>query len=142
MSNRSVALMTEIQIVVVCSIILLILALVVVAMFRDYFNTEKAVNQLTEKADKYLAYTQALYKLKMTHGIGLLTNKDLIALYRESEVKSELTNDLKVYNVLYAIGSNGDTTKIVDEVIECAKILDQFEDYQIKLDAIKINKKH
>ena len=78
----------------------------------------------------------------MTHGIGLLTNKDLIALYRESEVKSELTNDLKVYNVLYAIGSNGDTTKIVDEVIECAKILDQFEDYQIKLDAIKINKKH
>lgn len=134
--------MTEIQIVVVCSIILLILALVVVAMFRDYFNTEKAVNQLTEKADKYLAYTQALYKLKMTHGIGLLTNKDLIALYRESEVKSELTNDLKVYNVLYAIGSNGDTTKIVDEVIECAKILDQFEDYQIKLDAIKINKKH
>lgn len=134
--------MTEIQIVVVCSIILLILALVVVAMFRDYFNTEKAVGELTEKADKYLAYTQALYKLKMTHGIGLLTNKDLIALYRESEVKSELTNDLKVYNVLYAIGSNGDTTKIVDEVIECAKILDQFEDYQIKLDAIKINKKH
>ena len=134
--------MTEIQIVVVCSIILLILALVVVAMFRDYFNTEKAVDQLTEKADKYLAYTQALYKLKMTHGIGLLTNKDLIALYRESEVKSELTADLKVYNVLYAIGSNGDTTKIVDEVIECAKILDQFEDYQIKLDAIKINKKH
>ena len=134
--------MTEIQIVVVCSIILLILALVVVAMFRDYFNTEKAVNQLTEKADKYLAYTQALYKLKMTHGIGLLTNKDLIALYRESEVKSELTNDLKVYNVLYVISSNGDTTKIVDEVIECAKILDQFEDYQIKLDAIKINKKH
>ena len=134
--------MTEIQIVVVCSIILLILALVVVAMFRDYFNTEKAVGELTEKADKYLAYTQALYKLKMTHGIGLLTNKDLIALYRESEVKSELTNDLKVYNVLYAIGSNGDTTKIVDEVIECSKILDQFEDYQIKLDAIKINKKH
>lgn len=134
--------MTEIQIVVVCSIILLILALVVVAMFRDYYNTEKAVGELTEKADKYLAYTQALYKLKMTHGIGLLTNKDLIALYRESEVKSELTNDLKVYNVLYAIGSNGDTTKIVDEVIECAKILDQFEDYQIKLDAIKINKKH
>lgn len=134
--------MTEIQIVVVCSIILLILALVVVAMFRDYYRTEKAVNQLTEKADKYLAYTQALYKLKMTHGIGLLTNKDLIALYRESEVKSELTNDLKVYNILYAIGSNGDTTKIVDEVIECAKILDQFEDYQIKLDAIKINKKH
>lgn len=134
--------MTEIQIVVVCSIILLILALVVVAMFRDYYRTEKAVDQLTEKADKYLAYTQALYKLKMTHGIGLLTNKDLIALYRESEVKSELTNDLKVYNVLYAIGSNGDTTKIVDEVIECAKILDQFEDYQIKLDAIKINKKH
>ena len=111
-------------------------------MFRDYYRTEKAVDQLTEKADKYLAYTQALYKLKMTHGIGLLTNKDLIALYRESEVKSELTNDLKVYNVLYAIGSNGDTTKIVDEVIECAKILDQFEDYQIKLDAIKINKKH
>ena len=134
--------MTEIQIVVVCSIILLILALVVVAMFSDYYRTEKAVDQLTEKADKYLAYTQALYKLKMTHGIGLLTNKDLIALYRESEVKSELTNDLKVYNVLYAIGSNGDTTKIVDEVIECAKILDQFEDYQIKLDAIKINKKH
>ena len=134
--------MTEIQIVVVCSIILLILALVVVAMFRDYYRTEKAVDQLTEKADKYLAYTQALYKLKMTHGIGLLTNKDLIALYRESEVKSELTNDLKVYNVLYAIGSNGDTTKIVDEVIECAKILDQFEDYQIKLYAIKINKKH
>lgn len=134
--------MTEIQIVVVRSIILLILALVVVAMFRDYYRTEKAVDQLTEKADKYLAYTQALYKLKMTHGIGLLTNKDLIALYRESEVKSELTNDLKVYNVLYAIGSNGDTTKIVDEVIECAKILDQFEDYQIKLDAIKINKKH
>ena len=134
--------MTEIQIVVVCSIILLILALVVVAMFRDYYRTEKAVDQLTEKADKYLAYTQALYKLKMTHGIGLLTNKDLIALYRESEVKSELTADLKVYNVLYAIGSNGDTTKIVDEVIECAKILDQFEDYQIKLDAIKINKKH
>lgn len=134
--------MTEIQIVVVCSIILLILALVVVAMFRDYYRTEKAVDQLTEKADKYLAYTQALYKLKMTHGIGLLTNKDLIALYRESEVKSELTNDLKVYNVLYAIGSNGDTTKIVDEVIECSKILDQFEDYQIKLDAIKINKKH
>ena len=134
--------MTEIQIVVVCSIILLILALVVVAMFRDYYRTEKAVGELTEKADKYLAYTQALYKLKMTHGIGLLTNKDLIALYRESEVKSELTNDLKVYNVLYAIGSNGDTTKIVDEVIECAKILDQFEDYQIKLDAIKINKKH
>ena len=134
--------MTEIQIVVVCSIILLILALVVVAMFRDYYRTEKAVDQLTEKADKYLAYTQALYKLKMTHGIGLLKNKDLIALYRESEVKSELTNDLKVYNVLYAIGSNGDTTKIVDEVIECAKILDQFEDYQIKLDAIKINKKH
>ena len=134
--------MTEIQIVVVCSIILLILALVVVAMFRDYYRTEKAVDQLTEKADKYLAYTQSLYKLKMTHGIGLLTNKDLIALYRESEVKSELTNDLKVYNVLYAIGSNGDTTKIVDEVIECAKILDQFEDYQIKLDAIKINKKH
>lgn len=134
--------MTEIQIVVVCSIILLTLALVVVAMFRDYYNTEKAVNELTEKADKYLAYTQALYKLKMTHGIGLLTNKDLIALYRESEVKSELTNDLKVYNVLYAIGSNGDTTKIVDEVIECSKILDQFEDYQIKLDAIKINKKH
>ena len=111
-------------------------------MFRDYYNTEKAVGELTEKADKYLAYTQALYKLKMTHGIGLLTNKDLIALYRESEVKSELTNDLKVYNVLYAISSNGDTTKIVDEVIECAKILDQFEDYQIKLDAIKINKKH
>lgn len=134
--------MTEIQIVVVCSIILLTLALVVVAMFRDYYNTEKAVNELTEKADKYLAYTQALYKLKMTHGIGLLTNKDLIALYRESEVKSELTNDLKVYNVLYAIGSNGDTTKIVDEVIECSKILDQFEDYQIKLDTIKINKKH
>ena len=134
--------MTEIQIVVVCSIILLILALVVVAMFRDYYRTEKAVGELTEKADKYLAYTQALYKLKMTHGIGLLTNKDLIALYRESEVKSELTNDLKVYNVLYAIGSNGDTTKIVDEVIACAKILDQFEDYQIKLDAIKINKKH
>ena len=134
--------MTEIQIVVVCSIILLILALVVVAMFRDYYRTEKAVDQLTEKAAKYLAYTQALYKLKMTHGIGLLTNKDLIALYRESEVKSELTNDLKVYNVLYAIGSNGDTTKIVDEVIECVKILDQFEDYQIKLDAIKINKKH
>lgn len=134
--------MTEVQIVVLCSIILLTLALVVVAMFRDYYNTEKAVNELTEKADKYLAYTQALYKLKMTHGIGLLTNKDLIALYRESEVKSELTNDLKVYNVLYAIGSNGDTTKIVDEVIECSKILDQFEDYQIKLDAIKINKKH
>ncbi len=134
--------MTEIQIVVVCSIILLTLALVVVAMFRDYYNTEKVVNELTEKADKYLAYTQALYKLKMTHGIGLLTNKDLIALYRESEVKSELTNDLKVYNVLYAIGSNGDTTKIVDEVIECSKILDQFEDYQIKLDTIKINKKH
>lgn len=134
--------MTEIQIVVVCSIILLILALVVVAMFRDYYRTEKAVGELTEKADKYLAYTQALYKLKMTHGIGLLTNKDLIALYRESEVKSELTNDLKVYNVLYAISSNGDTTKIVDEVIECSKILDQFEDYQIKLDAIKINKKH
>lgn len=134
--------MTEVQIVVVCSIMLLTLALVVVAMFRDYYNTEKAVNELTEKADKYLAYTQALYKLKMTHGIGLLTNKDLIALYRESEVKSELTNDLKVYNVLYAIGSNGDTTKIVDEVIECSKILDQFEDYQIKLDAIKINKKH
>lgn len=134
--------MTEVQIVVLCSIMLLTLALVVVAMFRDYYNTEKAVNELTEKADKYLAYTQALYKLKMTHGIGLLTNKDLIALYRESEVKSELTNDLKVYNVLYAIGSNGDTTKIVDEVIECSKILDQFEDYQIKLDAIKINKKH
>lgn len=134
--------MTEIQIAVVCSIILLTLALVVVAMFRDYYNTEKAVGELTEKADKYLAYTQALYKLKMTHGIGLLTNKDLIALYRESEVKSELTNDLKVYNVLYAIGSNGDTTKIVDEVIECSKILDQFEDYQIKLDTIKINKKH
>ena len=43
--------MTEIQIVVVCSIILLILALVVVAMFRDYYRTEKAVGELPEKAD-------------------------------------------------------------------------------------------
>lgn len=115
--------MTQIQQVILFAIMLLILALIVIAMFRDNCRTDKEVARC-------YAYIQSLNKLKCNKGIGILTNNTLIALYKNSEV----TKDLKVFNVLYIIKSNGDTTKIIDEIIKCIKILEKFEDYQIQID--------
>lgn len=134
--------MTEIQMVVVCSIILLILALVVVAMWRDYYQTKDDIRDVQEMAHRYLQFTSSLMRLRHTHGIGNLTNRTLLALYRNSPIHSEKTIDLRVENVLFIIDNNGNVEKLMDEIIECARTLDTFEDYQLQLDAIKTNKKH